>query len=115
MKPSAISSGEGSGIIGRLYRELETTHNIEPYLKEITSKLDQPVVFFPTLILYVTPYPGLHCSGGARGLVGVAIATPEEIIATSVATPLKTLTLFEFYKHLQEKKKSNLRGDLNAS
>ena len=28
--------------------------------KDITSKLDQPVVWFPTLILSVTPNPDLH-------------------------------------------------------
>uniref|UniRef100_A0A8C7V9S8 Transposase Tc1-like domain-containing protein n=1 Tax=Oncorhynchus mykiss TaxID=8022 RepID=A0A8C7V9S8_ONCMY len=61
-RPSATSSGACPGVVGRLYRHVEATHTTEPHFdfKEITSKLDEPVVWFSTLILSATPNPDLH-------------------------------------------------------
>ncbi|CDQ74079.1 unnamed protein product [Oncorhynchus mykiss] len=55
-----ISSGAWPGDVGRSYSHVEATHTTEPHFKDITSKLDQPVVWFSTLILSVTPNPDLH-------------------------------------------------------
>ncbi|CDQ57637.1 unnamed protein product [Oncorhynchus mykiss] len=68
-RPSATSSGACPGIVGRSYRHVDATHTLLSLIltcfKDITSKLDQPVVGFSTLILSVTPNPDL------RGLINL--------------------------------------------
>uniref|UniRef100_A0A8C7RN94 Transposase Tc1-like domain-containing protein n=1 Tax=Oncorhynchus mykiss TaxID=8022 RepID=A0A8C7RN94_ONCMY len=55
--------GACPGIVGRSYRHVEATHTTEPHFdlfKDITSKLDQPVMWFSTIILSTTPNPDLN-------------------------------------------------------